>query len=165
MQYPIWAERPPVVQNLFNPAFCSLLIWKAVSAYNDTGMDYALTYIVLPLVLHRRMRHSLPSTVRTTLPVWIQRHPEYLLIFPQLVREMVPFTADGLLWAANAGRLRMSDPNCRVTSLGQVPATASISDDRILEVSDCVDKAALLGKWLARSGTTSVVFGLLGIRP
>lgn len=164
-QYKVWDERPRVVQNLFNPAFCGLLLWTCVNAYNDSGMDYPLVYVALPLVLHRGIRRTLPSSVRTTMPAWIQKYPEHALALPDLIREIAPFTADGLLWALNASSLRLSKSSARVLSQRPPPRENAIPDDTILEVSDCVHKAAFVGKWLARTGSTSIIFTLMGVRP
>lgn len=160
-----WSDRPSVVQNLFNPPFCGLLLWEALCGYNDSGMDYSLAYLVLPIVLHRGIRHALPRTARTTLIDWVQHHPEFALMFPHLTARMAPFTAEGLLWAANADVLMFSSMDARLISLRKPPIADDIPDDRIYEVSDCVHKARFLGKWLAKSGSPAVVFSVLGVRP
>jgi hypothetical protein len=162
---PQWSDRPSVVQNLFNPAFCGLLLWEALQGYNDTGMDYSLSYLILPIVLHRGIRHALPSSVRTTLIRWIQTHPEFAILLPKLIGSMAPFTAEGLLWAANADALMFAGDDGRLLSLRKAPLENDIPDDRIFEVSDCVYKARFLGKWFARSGSPTVVFASLGVRP
>lgn len=160
-----WHERPVVVQNLFNPAFCGLLLWQAVSGYNDTGMDYPMLSLVLPMILHRGLRQALPTTTRTTLPAWIQSYPEYALLLPSLVREVRQFTAEGLLWASSAEALVVSESSGRVRALRPAPTADRVHDDQIMEISHCVRRALFIGKWFAKAGTSATLFGLLGLRP
>jgi len=162
---PRWSARPYVVQNLFNPAFCGLLLWEAIRGYNDTGMEYPLSHVVLPMVLHRDIRYALPSTARTTLIAWLQGHPEHAVLLPSLISRMVPFTSEGLLWATNANVIRVSSLDGKLSILQKPPAADEIVDDQIAEVSHCVHKAGFVGKWLAKSGSAAVIYAILGVRP
>lgn len=160
-----WQERPRVVQNLFNPAFCGLLLWEAIYEYNDTGMDLALAHLILPMSLHRGIRQALPSSVRTTLTNWIHNHPEGVVLLPTLVREMTGLTSSGLLWCITSNAIDISASSGRLTATSRPPEYGAVEDDQILEVSHCVRKAGFLGKWFSRSGSTAVIYALIGVRP
>jgi hypothetical protein len=160
----LWNERPSVLQNLFNPAFCSLLLWRVVNEFGNEGLEFPLLFLILPFVLHKNLRRALPSTTRTSFAVWISGHPELLILIPELVRSMAPFTSEALLWAANAERPSLTVADGRIVRSRAALSSLSF-DDQIHEVSECYNKAAFLGRWLRRSGSTSVVFALLGIRP
>ena len=71
-----WVLRPPEEANLLNPAFCCVTLAAAVLGYasvDKTGIPYPLTFLVLPTVLHKATRESLPSNrTRTSLAAWIQ---------------------------------------------------------------------------------------------
>jgi len=58
-----WEHRPIEVANLFNPAFCGEVIRRCGAGYSaklQTGMPYALAFLVLPIVLHPATRWSEP---------------------------------------------------------------------------------------------------------
>src|SRR5579885_2246028 len=132
-----WEERPAVVQNLFSPPFCALLLWAAVAGFGNVGLEYPLLFLVLPMILHRRVRHALPRQTRTTLTAWLQDQPELAVLLPNLTREMTPFTAAGLLWGFNSNCLNVSVADGKVTSQRMPPSPNDVTDDAILEVSDC----------------------------
>ena len=47
-----WDQRPVEIRNLFNPAFCGLVLSRALHGYEDAdarGMPFSLTLLVLPL--------------------------------------------------------------------------------------------------------------------
>jgi hypothetical protein len=119
----------------------------------------------LPLVLHRGIRRTLPSTRRTTLPRWVQENPEQVIILPRLVKELVAFTDEALLWAGYSGVVAISDASGRFQSIRRPYSPNEVPDDRITEVSHCVQKALFVGKWFAAAGSPSTIYGLLGIRP
>ena len=51
-----WDQRPFEVKNLFNPAFCGLVLFRALQGYeeeNPDGMPFSLALLVLPLCLQK----------------------------------------------------------------------------------------------------------------
>jgi len=67
---PAWEDRPLEEANLFNPAFCSALVFEFVRAYTKErpeGAPLPLLPLVFSIVLHSATRNKLPGT---TLPVW-----------------------------------------------------------------------------------------------
>ena len=72
-----WHERPTEIANLFNPAFCALIVRdgsQGFAEHNPTGMPYPLAFVLLPIVLHRGTRNILPKTIATKLHPWIEQH-------------------------------------------------------------------------------------------
>jgi len=159
-----WSDRPEVLQNLFNPAFAGLLLVEAAIAHGDAGLDFPLMYLILPLVLPRAIRKSLPRDVRTSLPAWTHDHGDLVIIFPRLVVDLRRFTAEAIIFANNAGRLRIAAGG-RIVALGAAAKAPRLPEDRFGEIGDCISRARFVGKWFARAGGTPNVFAVLGIRP
>ena len=166
-----WPERPVELANLLNPAFCGFLIRSAAASYTETKpecMPFALAFLILPLVLHRSTRDTLPTAVRTTLIAWLEANPEARVEFDARVRSLAPFTREsvmflmqrGLLSFAADGVLRPGDA-AFVGSQAAVNRVARGSE----ETAACVNKAQLVGRWLAQSGDAATVDALFGIRP
>jgi hypothetical protein len=54
-----WDHRPFEVRNLFNPAFCGLVLFRALQGYeeeNPDGMPFSIALLVLPLCLQKDAR-------------------------------------------------------------------------------------------------------------
>ena len=54
-----WDERPIEIRNLFNPAFCGLLLFRALCGFEEednSGMPFSLTLLILPLSLQKDSR-------------------------------------------------------------------------------------------------------------
>jgi hypothetical protein len=50
-----WNQRPFEVRNLFNPAFCGMVLFRALHGFEEedpAGMPFSLSLLVLPLCLH-----------------------------------------------------------------------------------------------------------------
>jgi len=60
-----WNERPFEIRNLFNPAFCGVVLLRAFQGYEEedaSGMPFSLALLVLPLCLHKDSRRSFQIT-------------------------------------------------------------------------------------------------------
>jgi hypothetical protein len=65
-----WDLRPVEIRNLFNPAFCGLVLMRALCGYeeeDERGMHFSLALLVLPLCLHKRSREILHAGNRSYL--------------------------------------------------------------------------------------------------
>lgn len=67
-----WSQRPPEEQRLLNPSFCALILWHSAKAHGEatkakTGIAFEECFLVLPMVLHRETRESLPTKTTTSL--------------------------------------------------------------------------------------------------
>jgi hypothetical protein len=161
-----WTERPPEIANLFNPAFCGILVARAVGSFVSEagdGMPFPLTFLILPIVLHEQTREALPRSKATWMIQWLQRNPEVRMGFASRTRSLSPCTreslmfmfAHGYLLIGAGGKVSPGAPSPRVSEL----------EGRSQEYKKCIGKADLLGKMLARAGTTATIFALWGVRP
>lgn len=63
-----WDQRPFEVKNLFNPAFCGLVLFRALQGYeeeNPDGMPLSLALLVLPLCLQKDSREVIAGSSRS----------------------------------------------------------------------------------------------------
>jgi hypothetical protein len=160
-----WERRPVEVANLFNPAFCSILLRGAVSAYQgerDAGMPYVLSFLVLPLVLHKPTRDALPSTTRTKMHVWLQNRPETQIGFVNRIRQLTPITKEAVVFSMQSDLVTFDDSGnlVLVAKRSKSLPWANNSEPMI-----CYRKSQFLGRWLAQAGDTSTILTMWGIQP
>lgn len=161
-----WLMRTPEQARLLNPAFLGLVVWSCARGYkqiSDSDLPYCLAFVGLPIVLHKATREALPRTTRTSLPSWLSDHPRALVGYTDRARALVPLIKEGILFGSNGGLLTFEDGSImasrRPRTMAQFERQASE------EVSDCISKAAFVGKWFAGSGSYTTVMALWGVRP
>jgi hypothetical protein len=153
-----WADRSRVEASLLNPALIALLMAEAAKEYERQAepMSWPLTFLIPPLVLHRPTRDALPRDTRTHLSTWIARQPVIRAGFPERAAAMAPLSREGLRFGMRNGVLDASEGKVRGLSSRPAPP----GDLRVL-----VNRAGLVGRWLARTDQPSTVFALFGVRP
>ena len=157
-------KRPLEISNLFNPAFCALIIGNALRGYykqRNTGMPFELVYTVLPIILHKSTREALPNKISTKFHVWIQDKQYLKIDFANRAKEMVPFTKEALILGMNAGFICLDVHN--FMSVAMSPSKTAPSNDN--EVVECLKKAEFLGRWLGQAGDITTIFMMWGIKP
>jgi hypothetical protein len=161
-----WSTRSPEERALLNPGFCSLVLWSASSAYANGGrnsMPFDVAFLVLPLVLHKEVRDSLPRTVATSVPVWLAENPHARVRVPSLAKTLLPFTREALVFGGVNHLFDLSGGVVRAfNDRRRVVAAAGESSP---EVRTCVSRASLVGKWLGAAGSPETVMALFGVRP
>ena len=106
-----WQERPIEYANLLNPAFCSILLQKAIRGYQkqkQQDMPYPLIFLVLPIILHSSTRQVLPRDTRTKLHIWLQRQPEVRAGFSDRAKNLVPYAKEALIFGMQTGIIDIS---------------------------------------------------------
>lgn len=162
-----WSDRVKEEAYLLNPAFSAANLTAALNGHESvggTGMAFPLVFMVLPIVLHTPTRETLPSSVRTTMPAWLQDHAEARVLFLERVTSLLPHTREALHFGLRHGLLTVDEQ----TGLRAAPATAQV--DKMLrsttgEVHECGLKARFLGRWFASTGSPATAMALWGIRP
>lgn len=160
-----WEKRPVEAANLLNPPFCSLLLRDAIKGFQKEdakGMPFPLMFLTLPLVLHKPSRIILPSTIRTKLHVWLQRKPEVRVGFSGRVRNLVPYTREGLIFGMRAGIINAAEDGKVVCTKKRLARKCWPSDS---EPAECSQKAEFVGRWFAQAGGVSTIFAMWGICP
>lgn len=162
-----WANRVKEEAYLLNPAFSAINLTAALVGYENvrgTGMMFPLTFMVLPVVLHRQTRQTLPRSTRTSMPAWLQEHAEARVLFFERVTSLRPHTREALHFGLDHGLLETAEGGL----LRAAPTKAQVG--RILErttgeVRECGFKARFVGKWLGATGSPATAMALWGIRP
>lgn len=162
-----WSDRVREEAYLLNPAFSAANLAAAQSGYESvrgSGMAFPLMFMILPIVLHTPTRETLPTSIRTTMPAWLQDHAEARILFLERVRSLLPHTREALHFGLHHGLLTVDDE----TGIRAAPTAAGI--DKMLrsttgEVHECALKARFLGRWFGSTGSPATAMALWGIRP
>ena len=166
-QQPEWRQRPREEANLFNPAFTSLLIARAVAHHERTdpkeAMPFPLSFMLLPIVLHPPTRDALPRAADTNMVGWISDHQHIKACFPARASRLVPITQEAIRFGtclqqagAESDRIASGPDRYKVTT---VPSPATD------ETKACLAKAAFLGRWFAYTNSTINIMAAWGVRP
>jgi hypothetical protein len=159
-----WHLRPIEVRNLFNPAFCGLVLHRALAAFQELdgrGMPFSTTLLVLPLSLHRQSREALKKGSRSYFLKVMAEHPELLVDFPRRCTDMLPYTLEGHGMLMQMGVLNVQ-PNGHLTVTSQGVRKSISGTD---ESKDAQRVAAFLGKQFAHIGHSSTIYTTMSIRP
>ncbi len=146
---------------LLNPAFCGELLHAAAREFGEPGLPFPLSFLVLPVVLHKHTRERLPKAVTSSIPMWLQRNPEVKIGFDQRVANTAAITREAVAFLLAHARLTVEDGGV-LRAVGVVKHDQDPGSD---EIKDCITKARFLGRWLRRAGTPATVYALFGIRP
>jgi Family of unknown function (DUF6521) len=159
-----WNQRPFEVRNLFNPAFCGIILFRALAGFqeeNEAGMPFSLALLVLPLCLHKDTRFVLAENSRSYFLKAVEKNPRVLVGFAERAQHLMPFALEalGLLMeggcfiVARDGRLQTVDKKVRKTVSG--------TDESIA----CQRVARFVGREFARIGDRVTIYSSLGVRP
>lgn len=162
-----WNDRPTEVANLLNPAFTGTVLRFAVAGYcgeANTGMPFALAFVVFPFALHATTRSKLPRAVSTLLHAWLQDNREVVVQFAERTRSLAPFTREAIIFACQRGVLKIDDQGLlhdgdqKLNGLTSYKKTSG-------DIKETLSKADFVGRWFALSGSPTTIFTLLGVRP
>jgi hypothetical protein len=159
-----WDERPFEIRNLFNPAFCGLILMRALHGYeeeNPDGMPFSLSLLVLPLCLQKASRQVIGGNPRSYLLKTIEKNPQLLVNFADRAEALLPyaFEAFGLLMELDCftvsrdGRLKSVQERTRKSVTG---TTESVSCQRV---------ARTIGREFARIADRVTIYTTFGVRP
>ena len=162
-----WADRSQEERALLNPGFCANLLWHAASGYasGDNGaLSFEESFLVLPFVLHRETRETLPHSSRTSLAVWLDEHPLARGTVASRARLLVPFTKEALTFGGVHGLIRLDGGRLRAVATWKRAVNRALTESSD-EVKVCAKRAAFIGKWFAKAGSAATVLALIGVRP
>ena len=163
-----WENRVVEEANLLNPAFCVALLAKTTQEYGKKGgqqFPFALSFLVLPIVLHRQTRSYLPASTHTALLPWIQDHRDLLVNFQRRVLGLRGITREALAFGLQHQALVLSVDGCLTLGSKHRSATERRTGLFTDEARECVDRAGFLGRWFFAAGTTATIYAAWGVRP
>jgi hypothetical protein len=163
MELPNWENRSWVTANMLNPAVVAVTIIAAANMYEDHSsepMPWELTFLVVPMSLHKDTRESLPTRIDSHAAKWIAETAAIQASFPQRVSSMAAYTREGLRHALRSGALELVES-------GKLRGTPSwkLNKNRDHDLAVIVGKAAFLGRWFAHTGTPATLYALFGVSP
>jgi hypothetical protein len=162
-----WEKGPIEIANLFNPAFLSLLLQEGSLAYQaetQNGFPFELAPLLVTLSLHKETRDLIPKTISTKMHTWLMDHPELKINCAKRIINMNPYTLESVSFGLKTGMISI-DENGRICSSGGSSNFSKLNWSAELEPAKCLQRAAFLGRWLAKTGDVTTIYIMWGIRP
>jgi hypothetical protein len=159
-----WNQRPFEIRNLFNPAFCGLVLFRAMQGYEEEdacGMPFSLSLLVLPLCLHKDSREVIAGSSRSYLLKITEKNPQIQVGFTDRVTSMLPYAFEGFGLLMERGCISVTLDG----RLQTVPDTVRKSVTGTDETKSCQRVARIVGKEFARIADRVTVYTTFGIRP
>ncbi|MVM39212.1 hypothetical protein GO730_19415 [Spirosoma sp. HMF3257] len=159
---PNWEERPVAVAHLLNPAFCGEVIKRCITEFqkiDKIGLSFQLSFLILPIILNKDIRESLPKTSGKNFITWIEENQILKQELPILITNVVPYTKEALMFLLMYKIVKINDKGYFESITKNKPLTEEN------EVVECYKKAELLGKLFAKAGASQLIFISLGIKP
>ncbi|MET4023885.1 three component ABC system middle component [Bradyrhizobium sp. S3.2.12] len=117
-----WNKRPSEEARNLNPAFCGELIFRAMVDYRrikPRPFSFALSFVILPIALHKPTRDQLPGKASTAFVGWLADHGPSLAQLPDRVLRLAPVTREALSFLIQNNATKIADG-------GLVPGTKPI---------------------------------------
>lgn len=162
-----WSQGTIEERVLLNPAFCASVLWHFASAGAEAGtrpLTFVESFLVLPIVLHRATRDSLPRSTRTSFSVWLDENPTSRSTIAARARLLVPFTKDAILFGGMHRVIRLENDVISADMSWKKKINAALREGTD-EVRLCAKRASFVGTWFQTSGSATTVMALLGVRP
>lgn len=159
-----WDQRPFEVKNLFNPAFCGLVLFRAMLGYeeeNPNGMPFSLVLLVLPLCLQKDARQVIAGSPRSYLLKTVERNPQLLVDFAERASDMLPFALEALGVLMDRECFSLSEDGRLKTVPNRVRKSVTGTEESV----SCQRVARIIGKEFARIADRVTVYTTFGIRP
>lgn len=159
-----WGKRPIEIRNLFNPAFCGVVLLRALQGFeevDDAGMPFSLSLLILPLCLFKDSRELISNNPRSYLFKTIGDNSQMLIGFGERTRSLLPYTFEALGFT-------MHRQSFDVTNLGRLKIREKGVRKRIngtLESIECQKVARIIGKSFAQIGDRVTIYTTFGIKP
>ena len=159
-----WNQRPFEIRNLFNPAFCGLVLFRSLQGYEEEdarGMPFSLSLLVLPLCLHKDSREVIASSPRSYLLKTTEKNQQVMVGFADRVTQMLPYAFEGFGLLMERGCIAVTDSGRIQTLPDKVRKTVNGTDETV----SCQKVARIVGKEFARIADRATVYTTFGIRP
>ena len=159
-----WDQRPFEVRNLFNPAFCGLVLFRALQGYeeeNQNGMPFSLALLVLPLSLYKDSRQVIAGSPRSYLLKTVEKNPQLLVGFSVRARDFLPLAFEALGFLMHLDCFVVTSDGRLKTVPNRVRKSVTGTDESV----SCQRVARIIGKEFARIADRVTVYTTFGVRP
>lgn len=159
-----WSSRPFEERNLFNPAFCSLVLAAAIREFQKEAkrpMPYSLALLVLPLCLHQASRNEILANRRISVLRVFALRPDLLVEFVPRAQALVQYTMEAFALLASKGCITV----CEDGGIKLLPRKVSPQELGTEDAEMCRSAATLVGRDFAKINDRVTVYTSLSIRP
>ena len=159
-----WDRRPIEIRNLFNPAFCGLVLFRALQGFEEEdtrGMPFSLSLLVLPLCLHKDSREVIAGSSRSYLLKTAEKNQQIMVGFPDRAAQMLPYALEGFGLLMERGCLIVAEDGRIQPVPNKVRKTIKGTDETV----SCQRVARIVGREFARIADRVTVYTTFGIRP
>ncbi len=159
-----WNQRPFEIRNLFNPAFCGLVLFRALHGYeeqDDRGMPFSLSLLVLPLCLHKDSREVIADSPRSYLLKTAEKNQQIMVGLADRVTQMLPYAFEGFGLLMERGCISVAGDGRIQTVPDKVRKTVSGTDETVSSQK----VARIVGREFARIADRATVYTAFGLRP
>lgn len=159
-----WTDRPREIRNLFNPAFCGIVILRGIDAYETDarrGMPFSLTLLILPMCLHKESRDAIVKSNRAYFTKLVDQNPQIIVGFSERTRNLIPYTFEALGFLHQLGVILVEDDG----SIRVTPKSIAITIKGTDESKACQRAARTLGRRFAAIRDRVTVYTTLGVKP
>jgi len=159
-----WDQRPFELRNLFNPAFCGLVLFRAIHGYEEEdtrGMPFSQSLLVLPLCLHKDSREAIAPSTKSYLMRIMEKQPQIHVGFAERTTAMLPYAFEGLGLLMERGCISVADDGRLQTIPDKVRKSVTGTD----ETKSCQRVARFVGKEFARISDSVTIYTTFGVRP
>ena len=159
-----WDQRPFEIRSLFNPAFCGLILFRALHGYDEEdshGMPFSLSLLVLPLCLHKDSREVIADNPRSHLLRTTEKNQQVIVGFPNRATQMLPYAFEGFGLMMERGCITITDDG----RIQTVPKKVRKSVEGTDETVACQKVARIVGREFARIADRVTIYTTFGIRP
>ncbi|MGC2656525.1 MAG: three component ABC system middle component [Bryobacteraceae bacterium] len=164
----LWSDRVIEEKNLFNPAFGAILIAEAINEFqkkSNKPLPFAVTFLVLPIVLHEATRDALPKSTLTALLPWVQDNREQLVGFAGRVQNSREISREAILFGLQNDVLSLNENGELTIGANRKTVTPTRTPLFTDEARNCVERSGFVGRWFAATGTTANIFSAWGVAP
>lgn len=159
-----WNERPFEIRNLFNPAFCGLVLFRALHGYEEESahsMPFSLSLLVLPLCLHKDSREMIAGSPRSYLLKTTEKNQQIMVGFADRVTKMLPYAFEAFGLLMERGCIAIADDGRIQTAPGKIRKTVRGTAETV----SCQKVARIVGREFGRIADRATVYTTFGIRP
>ncbi len=159
-----WDQRPFEIRNLFNPAFCGLVLFRAMQGYEEEdprGIPFSLSLLVLPLSLHKDSREVIAASSKSYLMKITEKNPQMLVRFADRATAMLPYAFEGFGLLMERSCISVADDG----RIQAIPNKVRMSVKGTDETKSCQRVARFVGKEFARIADRVTIYTTFGIRP
>jgi hypothetical protein len=159
-----WSSRPFEERNLFNPAFCAVVLAAAIREYERVSgkpMPYSLTLLVLPMCMQLASREQILENKRLSVLRVFALRPDLLVDFAERARALVQHATEAFALLASKGCIKVGDDG----GISLIPRRVSSQPLSTEDAERCRAAAVVLGRDFAQINDRVTVYTSFSIRP